>query len=759
MSIRRAMFLHVPLAVALIFGLASCRTTPPPEGGAFVDKVVISGLTNPTSVRFASDGRVFVGEKSGLIKVYTNLLDTTPTIFADLRTDVHNYWDRGLLDIELDPGFPQNPYVYALYTRDAPIGGTSPTWGTAGKTSDPCPNPPGGDTDGCVVSGRLVRMQASGDHIVGSPTVLIDDWCMPSPTHSIGSLAFGPDGALYVSGGDGAFFSTWLDYGQTGNPVKNPCGDPPAGVGGTETIPTSEGGSLRAQDLQTPNDPVSLDGTIIRIDPATGAGMPNNPMASSPDPNKRRIIAYGFRNPFRIAFRTGAPSPGDLWVGDVGWQTWEEIDHLRSLTDSTVDDFGWPCYEGVDKQPSWDAANLNLCENLYANGPGPNTGLWSPAYQYEHHQDIVTGDGCLHGGSITGLAFASPSSIAYPAKYQGALFFADYSRLCIWWAPPDANGRPDLGQRKLFMPNAKTPVQLRIGPGGDLFYVAIEEGEIHRIVYQEAPQAIIKTTTPPYGALPLTVKFDGTGSTDANGLPLTYAWDLDGDGQFDDSTSPTPSWTYTTSADVTVRLQVKNSNNSVGVATTKITAGDTPPTPTIYAPPAGTTWNVGDTINFFGFASDAEQTMKASDLTWKLALNHCPSSCHVHNLQSWSGVASGSFTTPDHDYPSHLTLTLTAKDARGLTGTTSLELDPNVVTLQVGSDPAALTVSAGDLTGPSPQSRTMIQGGIATVSAPSPQQLDGVTYLFDHWSDFGAQSHDVTVDADTTLTATFTAAP
>ena len=113
--------------------------------------------------------------------------------------------------------------------------------------------------------------------MVGSEQVLIEDWCQQYPSHSIGSLAFGADGALYVSGGDGASFN-FVDYGQDGAPV-NPCGDPPGGVGGTMTPPTAEGGALRSQDVRTTSDPAGLDGTILRVDPATGAGLPDNPMA------------------------------------------------------------------------------------------------------------------------------------------------------------------------------------------------------------------------------------------------------------------------------------------------------------------------------------------------------------------------------------------------------------------------------------------------------------------------------------------------
>jgi Glucose / Sorbosone dehydrogenase len=69
---------------------------------------------------------VFVAEKSGLLKVFDNLNDTTATVVADLRTNVHNFWDRGMLGMALDPQFPQRPYVYLLYTHAALIGGTAP---------------------------------------------------------------------------------------------------------------------------------------------------------------------------------------------------------------------------------------------------------------------------------------------------------------------------------------------------------------------------------------------------------------------------------------------------------------------------------------------------------------------------------------------------------------------------------------------------------------------------------------------------------
>ena len=289
--------------------VADAAPTPP---SGFQEEVVFSGLSNPANVEFSKDGRVFVAEKSGLIKVFDGLSDATPTTFADLRTQVHNFWDRGLLGLALDPSFPQKPYVYVLYTYDAAIGGTAPRWGRPGVSSDPCPTPPGPTADGCVVSGHLSRLQADVDTntMVGDEQVLIEDWCQQYPSHSIGDLGFGADGALYVSGGDGASFN-FVDYGQDGNPL-NPCGDPPSGVGGTQLPPTAEGGALRSQDLRTSGDPVTLDGAILRVDPDTGVALQDNPLIGSTDPNAERIIAYGLRNPFRFAIR---PDTNEVWMG------------------------------------------------------------------------------------------------------------------------------------------------------------------------------------------------------------------------------------------------------------------------------------------------------------------------------------------------------------------------------------------------------------------------------------------------------------
>ena len=385
------------------------------QSPGFREEVAIGSLKLPTAVRFAQDGRVFVGEKSGIVKVFDGLTDTTPTVFADLRTKVYNAADRGLTALELDPSFPSRPYVYVAYSHDALPGDVAPHYGTPGADSDPCFSP----SLSCPSDARVSRLTAAGDQMV-SEKVLVDNYCFQTITHAMDHLQFGSDGALYASAGDGAS-PGFLDYGQDGNP----CGDPPGPPGAALESPTAEGGALRSQDLRTSDDPAVLNGAIIRVDPDTGTATPSNPLLNSPDANARRIVAYGLRNPFRFTFRPGTQ---EIWVGDVGWNAWEEIDRITDPTVAPVSNFGWPCYEGNAPQPGFDGANLDLCEDLY----GDSGAVTAPYHSWSHADKVVPGEACPAGGSsITGLAFKPAGVGNYPASYDDALFFADYARGCI----------------------------------------------------------------------------------------------------------------------------------------------------------------------------------------------------------------------------------------------------------------------------------------------------------------------------------------
>ncbi|MGH3715574.1 MAG: PQQ-dependent sugar dehydrogenase [Micromonosporaceae bacterium] len=735
----------VAAGLVVVGGGTSASAATLPAG--FSEQTAFSGLTLPTNAEFAPDGRVFVTQKNGVVKVFDGLGDTTAAVYADLSAKVHDFWDRGMLGLAVPPDFPAgNPYVYVLYTYDAPIGGSHPTWG------DACPSPPGATADGCVVSARLSKLAAGG-----AETVLINDWCAQYPSHTIGDLQFGGDGKLYVSGGDGASFN-WADWGQDGNPV-NPCGDPPGAPGTALTPPTAEGGALRSQDVRTLADPTGLDGALLRLDPVTGAALPDNPLYNTTtNANARRIFAYGQRNPFRFTFR---PGTNEIWAGDVGWGTWEEINRVVSPTAAAVN-FGWPCYEGNARQGSYDGANLNLCENLYAGA-----GQTAPYFTYNHGSKVVPNETCPSGGSsISGVAFHPASGGEYPANYRGALFFSDYNRDCIWAMLPGTNGLPNPANIVTFVAGASNPVDLEAGPGGDLFYVNIEGGTIQRVRYNpnNAPPTAVASATPNSGTAPLAVQFNATGSSDPDpGEVLAYAWDFTNDGTTD-ATGLTASHTYPSNGNFTAKLTVTDTLGATDTELVPISVGNGPPTATIDTPAAGTSWTVGDTISFTGHASDPQQgTLPANALDWQLRLYHChesdPTDCHIHYLQDYPDVAGGSFTAPDHEYPSYLELALTATDSGGLAHTVTRRLDPTTVALTFATDPAGLQLTAGSTTAAAPFTKTVIVGSSVGVNAPSPQSAGGTSYGFQSWSDGGAQSHAVTAPATaSTYTARYAAA-
>jgi glucose/arabinose dehydrogenase/PKD repeat protein len=725
-----------------------------PEG--FHDTTVFSGLFSPTSVAFAADGRVFVAEKQGKVKVFDSLSDPTPSTYADLTVKVYDYWDRGMLGLALDPAFATNGRVYVLYTYNHILGDPAPApkW-VNGMGQDICPNPPGPTTDGCVASARLSRLEtgAAGTWD-GNEHVLVEGWCQVSPSHSIGTVAFGPDGALYAGAGESASFVN-KDYGQDFGPgddttPDNPCGDPPSPVGTALSPPSAEGGSLRAQDLRTSGDPAGLSGTIIRIDPTTGAAKSDNANIGSPDVNARRIIAYGLRNPYRFAFR---PGTNELWIGDVGDLTWEEFNRVLSPT-AAPPNFGWPCYEGAAKKGTFDSFNLTLCENLYAAGTAK-----APYYAYSHGEHVVPGDPCpdagaLAGSVISGTAFYPTSGGLFPAKYNGAFFFADYGRNCIWALPAGAGGLPDASKIEVFASGLSGPVDLRVGPDGALYYVAFDDGTVHRITV--GPTAVA-TANPTSGLAPLVVQFNGSASTDPKGGALSYAWDLDGDGLFDDSTAVAPTKTYTENGVVVARLKVTDALGGFDIASVTINVGNHAPVAKISTPSSSLTWSVGDTITYSGSATDAEDgAVPASKLAWAVVIQHCPDACHNHTIQTGTG-SGGSFPAPDHPYPSSLEIRLVATDSDGAPSSrVTVKLLPKTVGLSFASQPAGVQLTAGETTAAAPFTRTFINKSLVQVTAPSTATIGGRPYAFAGWSDGKARIHTVTAQSTTPpLVATY----
>ncbi|CAN5771354.1 PQQ-dependent sugar dehydrogenase [soil metagenome] len=708
----------------MVFGLATVPAgAANPTQNGFTLENITNTLVQPVAFGFTETGQLYVAEKRGTVQVFDSVADPTPTQVIDIRNQVHDYWDRGLLGLAVDPQFGNgSDYVYLLYT----FPDTSPP--------DACADPTGA---GCVVNGQLGRFPIAANGTAGAEQILLTgNWCAQYPSHTIGDLSFTADGLLLVSAGDGASFN-FADHGEDQNPT-NGCQDPLGGAGFAD----NEGGALRSQDILTSGDPQSYDGTILRVNKTPGAPAPE-------------IVAHGLRNPFRITERSGT---AEIWIGDVGWGRWEEVNRIVDAG-GAVENFGWPCYEGGDgssaKEPTYDGLNLNMCETLY----GTAGAVQAPFYARQHGEDLSSQ--CPGaGGAVSGLAFYEGGR--YPAAYDGALFIADYSHQCIRVMYPDTPfGLPNKNSIETFVGNA-FPVDLQIGPEGDLFYADIVSGRIVRVNYNTGPTAAI-AANPMTGSVPLLVTFDGTGSTDAEGDPLNFAWDLDGDGQYDDSTASEPTYTYSSPGSVTVGLRVQDPSGATDTDSVVINpVANQAPVATISSPSSALTWKVGDLISFSGSATDpVDGPLPASALTWEVIMNHCETGggCHTHTIQTFTGTSGGSFSAPDHPYPSHLTIRLTATDSGGLTDVEERDLQPLTSVITVASSPAGLSVSAGVEgldTFTSPAEITAIVGGSLTVDVVSPQSLSGTSYTFSSWSDGGAQTHTITVPTtDTTLTASF----
>ncbi|MBS1890922.1 MAG: PQQ-dependent sugar dehydrogenase [Actinobacteria bacterium] len=522
------------MAVALFVAPGAGAAVTLPE--KFEDQTVWGGLNKPMIVKFAPDGEVFVGEKGGQIWVYENVDDKTPELFANLAKPVYDYEDHGLLGMAIDPLWALGQrYVYVLYTYNHKLaykGTQSPqvadpraeplAWpeykGPEGSfEEDKCPE--GEEVNehkipkeelGCEVSGLVVKLKAdpAGSHAEPSAAapeeeVLLEGWCQQATTHSVGDLGFGPEGALYVSGGEGAMYSE-ADYGQFGNP----CQDPVEESGGEVVRLTALGGSLRSQSVMRnhslANHPTLLSGAVLRVNPNTGQGLPGNPFYSSSEPNAKRIVAFGFRQPWRFTIDQRL---GELYVSNVGNGSFEEIERL-TLGSSAPYNGGWPCYEGGENgkpvrnygyagefPPGTPNPSIQYCIDQYEAENNGNQETETPFYSYPHNGPAVPGDQCYQGKplatDVSGNVFNEGT--AYSRAYHDAFFFSDAIRGCIYVMQSGSDGKPDPETGTTFLSGVERfsfpAVDMEQGPEGNIFYVQLFEkfgngpGSVHRIVY------------------------------------------------------------------------------------------------------------------------------------------------------------------------------------------------------------------------------------------------------------------------------------
>jgi glucose/arabinose dehydrogenase len=542
----------------------------------FVETDITGYWPEIAGVTFDSSGVMYAWERSGKVWIVENDVKL-PTPLIDISEEVGAYEDYGLLGFALDPGFRQNGYLYLLYVVDHHH---LAHFGTAGY--DPAAN----EYNRATI-GRITRYtaRASDNYRSVDPAsrkILLGETASTGfPllffTHGVGSLIFGTDGTLLASCGDGAGLS---DSGGDDTSYY--------AQGLSEGIiqPKENIGAFRAQMVD------SLSGKVLRLDPETGDGVPGNPFYDSARPRsaRSRVWALGLRNPFRMALQPGTGSlapaearPGVLVVTDVGYDTWEEV----SVITGPGMNFGWPIFEGFGAGYDADIDPPNL------DAPNPLFGAGGCAKQYFSFRDLLkeaaqtapswpnpcdaanpipatiprfvharpaidwrhdSGSGPSRAGSfsnnaaialnlgapgspIAGPQFGGNCSIGgvfyqgtnFPAQYRNRYFFADLDYGWIRTMTFAGSNAVSVGN---FASGAASVVSMAVHPiSGALYYVLFYDG-VRKITFTGAadqPPTAVATASAYSGRTPLTVQFNGSGSTDPENQPLSYAWNF-GDG-------------------------------------------------------------------------------------------------------------------------------------------------------------------------------------------------------------------------------------
>lgn len=592
------------LAVALLLlSPASAHAQISFNDSGFISELVTTlPAYQPVGLTFAPDGRIFIWQESGVVRIYKNgALLAQP--FIDISTKVNTVNDRGLLGLALHPNFSTNGYVYLLYTYENngnPNDNTPKTARLTRVTADPA-NP-----DLAIPGSEVVLLGSIGtgpcsNYPDGSDCIGAD-----SDSHTIGTVRFAPDGKLFVGSGDGASYSY------------------------VDSL------ALRAQNLN------SLNGKLLRLNPDGTAPSDNPFYDGNPNSNRSKVYSYGLRNPYRFGLH---PTTGEPYIGEVGWNNWEEQDRGRAAN------FGWPCFEGNGPQPGYQS-QFTQCQQL------AQSSTTAPLYTYDHSD----------GSAAIGGQFYNATQ--FPVQYRNTYFFADYTG--NWIRRMTFNAGGGVTGVIPFASNTNGLVSLELGPDGSLYYISLPTGEVRRIRYSSAPTAVA-SANPPYGYSPLAVSFSSAGSSDPNGLALTYLWEF-GDGTTSTQANPTKTYTSATVRTFTAKLTVTNSQNVGSSATVSVTVGSLPPTATITAPADGAIFAPGQTVTYQGSATDPDQVMPASSLNWSIILHHNE---HIHPFLTSTGT-SGSFVVENHGAGTFwYEIILTATDSSGLKNTKRVNVYPS----------------------------------------------------------------------------------
>ncbi len=644
---------NVAYKTADIFGTLTLVESSAPTA-TFVHSVVASNLANPTVMVCAPDGRIFVCEQEGKLRIIKNgNLLSTPAV--TVQTAVYlshfgSYSERGLIGLALDPDFETNNYIYLYYTVNS-----------------------------SGIHNRVSRFTMNGDVVVsGSELVLLELETLSdqSVSHNGGAMAFGKDGKLYIATGDN-------------------------------------------QQKVTPHVSQNLDsyfGKILRINP-DGSAPADNPFPTGSE-KRKRVWAYGLRNPFTFDIQ---PVTGKIYVNDVGEDAWEEIN------DVTIGgkNFGWPSTEGKTTNPDFT----------------------SPVYAYGHTTTDSTG--C----AITGGTFFNPQSTNYPSKYIGMYFFMDYCNNWINFVDPANNFK-----RQTFSANvAGAPVAIDAGADGNLYYLSRSNRAVYKIVYSgnSAPEIVNHPQNANiFETQPVTFSVTVTGSA-----PFTYQWMKNGV-NIPNVNSSTYTISATTSGDAgEYSVEVSNSAGSETSNVAILTVGpkNSKPVATILTPINNVLYKGGDVITFSGSGTDPEDgALPASAFTWLFDFHH---NTHVHDGLPLIGIKNGTFTIPTSGETEDnvwFRIKLIVKDNLGLTDTAYVEIFPKKSTLTLATEPAGLQLKIDGQPKPTPYSTLSVQGVERSISPVSPQTVNGIPYVFDHWVHGGSADQIISTPlSNTTYTAVF----
>lgn len=469
-----------------------------PEENRFTKTELVSNLDEPMELAILPNGSIIFIERKGSIKIFNRYLAQMDTLAT---LSVFSGLEDGLLGLTLDPQFKQNNFLYLFYS------------------------PTGSDSVQRVSRFTLKDEQwdFSSEKILLEIPVQRKECC-----HSAGSLAFGPDGNLFIAVGDNT------------NP-HNP--------GYYNSIDEREGREFW-DSQRTAANTNDLRGKILRIKPKNNGtySIPTGNLFSKDSKNsKPEIYAMGCRNPYRIQVDQ---QTGILYWGDVGQNTEDNpsrgpISYDEFHQAKSPGFFGWPYFAG-NNRPYTDfdfATNLNgeFFDPLKPiNNSKNNTGnkILPPAqgaliwYSYEEDTTVFKNLGSGGKSPIIGPVYYQPKSIPdwsstkspLPKYYEGKLFIAEWMRDWINVVTLDKNG--NLFSIERLMPSTKFdhPIDLEFGPDGSLYVLEygtfwFSQNKNARLTVIEfnagnrAPIAMIEADKTS-GSIPLEINFNANQSFD-----------------------------------------------------------------------------------------------------------------------------------------------------------------------------------------------------------------------------------------------------